>query len=574
MQRSQILTVKDASGQLADGGTQLQSIAQFYDSNGVFILDTPQILNINGNGRTISITLDGQMSLDNLAAELQNAIVSKSGLEIQNSRVATINTVQTQIAGLGGYLEVVSGYVGDNGEISFAGDQKIIDALGLSVSRTAANNRIEMTTRDGFGNVKSVKTESDLATGLLNGVDVKFTSQAAQIAGTSGLEAGLLISASGGETFNLIIGVSSVEITINTGYWTMEGLARSINYQIATAVETTSPELMGLNASVVEGEIRLTYEKPATAADTLSTNIVITSAHATTLGFVNGSYSGFVDGVKDQAKIEWGFSQFIDTAVITAIVVGAPVVISISDGLNDAEINLITAVLGFASITDPDMRSFKLFQASVNSTLISGEVAVRIDQHGGAMAFTSLYVGKYHDSSDAYTSLVSLNMANADQAIFMQSVFGVKEGTAKGFGDANFRLHIVDNSPQFHIGADQGQSMNISMSNMSAAALGVAKIDMTTVKGASAALGRINKAIDLVSAERSKMGAFQNRLEFAINNLRNTHSNLTASESRIRDADIALEMIEFTRNQIISQSGTAMLAQANMVPQGVLQLLQ
>ncbi|HOI92549.1 MAG TPA: flagellin, partial [Candidatus Rifleibacterium sp.] len=87
-------------------------------------------------------------------------------------------------------------------------------------------------------------------------------------------------------------------------------------------------------------------------------------------------------------------------------------------------------------------------------------------------------------------------------------------------------------------------------------------------------LARINSAIDKVSAERSKLGSFQNRLEFAINNLRNTHSNLTASESRIRDADIALEMIEFTRNQIISQSGTAMLAQANMVPQGVLQLLK
>jgi flagellin len=228
--------------------------------------------------------------------------------------------------------------------------------------------------------------------------------------------------------------------------------------------------------------------------------------------------------------------------------------------------------MGVADITDADMRSFKLFQASVNDTL--GSVAVRIDQHGGAMAFTSLHVGKFHDSTNAYTSLVSINMADANQAVFMQSVFGVKEGTAKGFGDANFRLHIIDNSPQFHIGADQGQSMGISMSNMSAEALGVANIDMTTVKGASAALGKINKAIDLVSAERSKMGAFQNRLEFAINNLRSTHSNLTASESRIRDADIALEMIEFTRNQIISQSGTAMLAQANMVPQGVLQLLQ
>jgi flagellin len=87
-------------------------------------------------------------------------------------------------------------------------------------------------------------------------------------------------------------------------------------------------------------------------------------------------------------------------------------------------------------------------------------------------------------------------------------------------------------------------------------------------------MGMVNKALDRVSTQRAKLGAYQNRLEYAINNLRNTHSNLTSAESRIRDADIAMEMIEFTRNQIINQSGTAMLAQANMLPQGVLQLLQ
>jgi flagellin len=115
--------------------------------------------------------------------------------------------------------------------------------------------------------------------------------------------------------------------------------------------------------------------------------------------------------------------------------------------------------------------------------------------------------------------------------------------------------------------------MNVSIGNMTAEALGVDDIDLTNSGRAQEALGKLNKAIDRVSSERSKLGAYQNRLEYSINNLRNTHSNLTASESRIRDADIALEMIEFTRNQIISQSGTAMLAQANMVPQGVLQLL-
>jgi flagellin len=115
--------------------------------------------------------------------------------------------------------------------------------------------------------------------------------------------------------------------------------------------------------------------------------------------------------------------------------------------------------------------------------------------------------------------------------------------------------------------------MQVSMKDMSSRALDVDNLDLTTTEGAQKAMGKLNKAIDSVSAERSKLGAYQNRLEYTINNLRSTSSNLTAAESRIRDADIALEMIEFTRNQIVSQSGTAMLAQANAIPQSVLSLL-
>ncbi|MGI6555698.1 MAG: flagellin, partial [Bacillota bacterium] len=83
-----------------------------------------------------------------------------------------------------------------------------------------------------------------------------------------------------------------------------------------------------------------------------------------------------------------------------------------------------------------------------------------------------------------------------------------------------------------------------------------------------------NDAIEAVSTERSKLGAYQNRLEHTINNLGTSAENLTAAESRIRDVDMAKEMMEFTKNNIISQAATAMLAQANMMPQLVLQLLQ
>ncbi|ABO50939.1 flagellin domain protein [Desulforamulus reducens MI-1] len=99
-------------------------------------------------------------------------------------------------------------------------------------------------------------------------------------------------------------------------------------------------------------------------------------------------------------------------------------------------------------------------------------------------------------------------------------------------------------------------------------------LDVSTHTKATAAVSVINDAIEAVSAERSKLGAFQNRLEHTINNLGTSSENLTAAESRIRDVDMAKEMMEFTKNNILSQAAQAMLAQANQQPQGVLQLLR
>lgn len=99
-------------------------------------------------------------------------------------------------------------------------------------------------------------------------------------------------------------------------------------------------------------------------------------------------------------------------------------------------------------------------------------------------------------------------------------------------------------------------------------------IDIMTAEKADAAISTIDSAVKLVSAERSKLGATQNRLEHTINNLTATSENLSAAESRIRDVDMAEEMMEFTKTNILSQAATAMLAQANQMPNSVLQLLQ
>ncbi|WP_343273513.1 flagellin N-terminal helical domain-containing protein [Lentibacillus songyuanensis] len=151
----------------------------------------------------------------------------------------------------------------------------------------------------------------------------------------------------------------------------------------------------------------------------------------------------------------------------------------------------------------------------------------------------------------------------------------------------------------FQVGANEGQSMSIEISDMRASALGLtgkagtgnfaesnnvtdgtnnksveAGLDVSSHESAAKAITAINDAIEKVSAQRSDLGAYQNRLDHTINNLGTSSENLTAAESRIRDVDMAKEMMNFTKNNILSQAAQSMLAQSQQMPQGVLQLLQ
>ncbi len=134
---------------------------------------------------------------------------------------------------------------------------------------------------------------------------------------------------------------------------------------------------------------------------------------------------------------------------------------------------------------------------------------------------------------------------------------------------------VVDTSGlvTLHIGANKDQVMGVYFNDMRANALGVEGLKVTDKTTAEEAIATLDTAINKVSTERSRLGAYQNRLEHTIANLGVAKENLSAAESRIRDVDMAEEIMEFTRAQILLQAGTAMLAQANILPQSVLQLL-
>jgi flagellin len=102
----------------------------------------------------------------------------------------------------------------------------------------------------------------------------------------------------------------------------------------------------------------------------------------------------------------------------------------------------------------------------------------------------------------------------------------------------------------------------------------VSSIDLTTVAGAQAALTTVDAAINTISSSRASLGAYQNRFTSVVTSLQSTSENLSASRSRIQDADFALETANLSRSQVLQQAGTAMVAQANQLPQGVLSLLK
>ncbi len=135
-------------------------------------------------------------------------------------------------------------------------------------------------------------------------------------------------------------------------------------------------------------------------------------------------------------------------------------------------------------------------------------------------------------------------------------------------------MSLKNSGKQLQVGANQGELLRISISGTSLKKLGLKATSVSTAKAASAAIAQIQSAIKMVSAQRSLLGAIQNRLEYTINNLENYSENLTSAESNIRDTDMATEMVNYSKNNILQQAAQSMLSQANQATQSVLNLLQ
>ena len=176
-------------------------------------------------------------------------------------------------------------------------------------------------------------------------------------------------------------------------------------------------------------------------------------------------------------------------------------------------------------------------------------------------------------SASAKAAKASVTEALAGLVVTGNGVDGFDRATALGVTAAT-TAGGSGTAMTLQIGADAVETIDVAVEDMSASGLRINNLDLTSVDGANKAIDTIKSAIEKVSVTRGDLGAIQNRLEHTINNLGVMEENIQDAEANIRDTDIADEMMAYTKNNILIQSAQAMLAQANQVPQGVLQLMQ
>ena len=245
------------------------------------------------------------------------------------------------------------------------------------------------------------------------------------------------------------------------------------------------------------------------------------------------------------------------------------------------------------------------FTMTINGTEVQASIGAAISEGDEMKAAAATIQTAVQDAVDAYNTAMGTTgttealtktdftvTANKDGSFNIEYAgnkevsFSFGEATVNGLtGTTATKLGLTNKQSasatsnkgiELQIGANEGQTMEFTIDDMSAAALGVDgnKVDLATQDGAQKATTTIDAAIKKVSAQRSKLGAVQNRLEHTIANLDTASENTQTSESRIRDTDMAEEMVAYSKNNILLQAGQSMLAQANQSNQGVLSLLQ
>ena len=394
----------------------------------------------------------------------------------------------------------------------------------------------------------------------------------------------------GGVTFTVATGSAEAAITGKTGTIGADKVDDYINAALADGKQVTATkfniDVSTGGAAKADTAVTGTYQVVSSLADgevslaqtdankALELVAAATGANETAAGhgFKAGD-SVTVSGVKTVATEAPPVSAKDTYNSIKALAEDGTDKVTIGTGVDAKEYTIVGEA-------DEDVSAFKVTKDTIMSMIKDGNT-VNVDGGGAKTVIGDLgfnpTTGDVITSNDAYKlmakELEAASSIGTDVAAKVTNEgngkFTIKQGTVEVTEKLNFSLHVgADN--------DMSNKINVDIETMSSANLGIQGINVSDDTGVEAtyAIDAIADALTKVSQQRSALGAIQNRLEHSIANLDNVVENTTAAESRIRDTDMAEEMVEYSKNNILAQAGQSMLAQANQSTQGVMSLLQ
>lgn len=374
---------------------------------------------------------------------------------------------------------------------------------------------------------------------------------------TAFTNAGMKIRATFDENYNQI-NLTSTEVGTKYNISWSESNSIATTYGFSAAYQLNS---VSLNAVTAGSTLTVAFGGSGTYTFTFGladgSTVVLTAADTVTVGQLVTDIQNALNNSGKGFNVTVSFDDTND-ALVFAYAAGSTKVVSYS----------VSATGG--SLTAGTVGTFD-FNATDKVSIAANDVTIAVTDPVGSTVRYVTSTSRYFKAGTGGPDV------NVDASGISGVTFTLTSDAAKSTS-TYFTFDLSKGSITLQIGPNAGTDhrMEISINDMSASALGVSSINVIDQASAQAIIDAqtIDKAIELVVTERGKLGAYENRLNHTIQNLGVAKENLTSAESRLRDADLAQEMMEFTRNQIMLQAGTAMLAQANTVPQTVLQLLR
>jgi len=489
---------------------------------------------------TVTLTRSRTYTTASISTMINNAVSSANDASSALTRTTTSSSMQNPgvTATFDGYnLVLTSDIAGTSGEISIAGNQAAQDIMGIVDGKVTGSG----------GTAATITGSADISQGIvINGTGVLRVRVGDGDFNINGPAASAAITAGGDITFNTGVQISATSV-VNTfnSYFSQNDIK-------AEAVQT-SDGFLEIRSTETGGDSKVSI---AIAAGSSA------GSSLANLGFVDGQNN---TGDGGNAAVYTGDTA--DAQSTHGFTLDQTFRFTVTDK-NGAQTD--TIMIGTNNIVTSS-ESFTISKEAVTS-ILNGSNLNTTDVDFGIDAGNRL---DFFSKSTGEESRVVLSVSN--NGTFQttgRTTFGQDfQSSDQGEGKLDFNVHVTDKTLNFEVAANQQQFMSFQIRNATATSLGLKGTDVTNISAATDALGKIDDAIQAVSSERSKLGAVQNRLSSTINNATVTHSNLSNFESSIRDVDLAKETVEFTRRQILTQAGTAQLAQAKAMPQGGLQLL-